>query len=40
MLLDRGHSVSLGGTSLRLCEGRGFPTLATPVEDSGTCHPE
>jgi len=30
---------SRGGTSLRFWEGRGFPTFATPVEDSGTCHP-
>lgn len=29
-----------GGTPLRLSEGRGLMTLATPVEDSETCHPE
>jgi len=29
----------LVGASLRLCEGRGLCSIATPVEDSGTCHP-
>lgn len=28
-----------GGTSLRLSEGRDLSQIATPVADSGTCHP-
>lgn len=31
--------VAAGGTPLRLGEGRGSSSIATPVEDSGTCRP-
>src|SRR4051812_48974817 len=31
---------SLGGTTLRLCEGRGSSSKTTLFEDSGTCQPK